>query len=128
MLLPWAVVRSQPLFGSVPVKVEAQNDIPEDFRNDPDAKINTTEWKYLVHPHQWIGYDKPEYIWQPVGQIKKFNIVPLFIGSETLALRVCQEAFDLGLFVTPAIYPAVPPGHEEVVWEGGASPRLLARS
>ena len=27
------------------VKVEAQNDIPEDFRNDPDAEINTTEWQ-----------------------------------------------------------------------------------
>jgi len=38
-------------------------------------------------------------------------IVPLFIGSETLALRICQEAFELGLFATPAIYPAVPPGH-----------------
>ena len=37
-------------------------------------------------------------------------IVPLFIGSETLALRVCQDAFELGLFATPAIYPAVPPG------------------
>jgi len=38
-------------------------------------------------------------------------IVPLFIGSETLALRICREALDLGLFATPAIYPAVPPGH-----------------
>jgi 8-amino-7-oxononanoate synthase len=37
-------------------------------------------------------------------------IVPLFVGSETLALRICQDAFELGLFATPAIYPAVPPG------------------
>ena len=56
------------------VKVEAQDDIPENFRNDPDAKINTTEWKYLVASHKWDNYAKPEYIWQPVGQIKKFNI------------------------------------------------------
>ncbi|MCX6552656.1 MAG: hypothetical protein NTY02_16910, partial [Acidobacteria bacterium] len=38
-------------------------------------------------------------------------IVPLFVGSETLAFRMCREALDLGLFATPAIYPAVPPGH-----------------
>jgi len=38
-------------------------------------------------------------------------IVPLFIGSETLAFQLCQEAEQMGLFVTPAVYPAVPPGH-----------------
>jgi 8-amino-7-oxononanoate synthase len=38
-------------------------------------------------------------------------IVPLFVGSETLACRLCMEAQELGLFVTPAVYPAVPPGH-----------------
>lgn len=38
-------------------------------------------------------------------------IIPLFIGSETLAFLMCREAFDLGLFTTPAIYPAVPMGH-----------------
>lgn len=41
----------------------------------------------------------------------KTPIVPLFIGSETLAFKMCREALDLGLFATPAIYPAVPPGH-----------------
>jgi 7-keto-8-aminopelargonate synthetase-like enzyme len=39
------------------------------------------------------------------------SIVPLFIGSETLALRMCEEALALGLFATPAIHPAVPMGH-----------------
>ena len=38
-------------------------------------------------------------------------IVPLFVGSETLAFLICREAEELGLFVTPAVYPAVPPGH-----------------
>jgi len=38
-------------------------------------------------------------------------IVPLFVGSEALAFQVCREALDLGLFTTPAIYPAVPKGH-----------------
>ena len=84
------------------VKVEAQNDIPEDFRNDPDAKINTTEWQYLVKSHKWNGYSKPEYIWQPVGQIKKFNIIPLFIG--TLKVTLIGLLFAVPLAVGAAIY------------------------
>jgi phosphate transport system permease protein len=84
------------------VKVEAQDDIPQNFRNDPDAKINTTEWQYLVQSHQWSGYDKPEYIWQPVGQIKKFNIIPLFIG--TLKITLIGLFFAVPLAVGAAIY------------------------
>jgi 8-amino-7-oxononanoate synthase len=38
-------------------------------------------------------------------------IVPLFVGSETLAFKMCREALELGIFTTPAIYPAVPMGH-----------------
>jgi 7-keto-8-aminopelargonate synthetase-like enzyme len=38
-------------------------------------------------------------------------IVPLFVGSETLAFKMCREALEMGVFATPAIYPAVPMGH-----------------
>jgi len=38
-------------------------------------------------------------------------IIPLFIGSEALAFQMCREALELGLFTTPAVYPAVPKGH-----------------
>jgi len=37
-------------------------------------------------------------------------IVPLLVGSESLALRMCTEALELGVFSTPAIHPAVPYG------------------
>jgi 8-amino-7-oxononanoate synthase len=37
-------------------------------------------------------------------------IVPLLVGSESLALRMCTEALELGIFSTPAIHPAVPFG------------------
>jgi phosphate transport system permease protein len=84
------------------VKVEAQDDIPASFRNDPDARINTTEFKYLLLPHQWNNYQKPEYIWQPVGQIKKFNIIPLFIG--TLKTTLVGLLFAVPLAVGAAIY------------------------
>lgn len=38
-------------------------------------------------------------------------IIPLFIGSEARAFRMCCEAIELGMFATPAVYPAVPKGH-----------------
>jgi phosphate transport system permease protein len=84
------------------VKVEAQNEIPESFRTDPDAHLNTTEWKHLVQPHQWNNYAKPEYIWQPVGQIKKFNIIPLFVG--TLKTTLIGLLFAVPFAVGAAIY------------------------
>ena len=84
------------------VKIEAQNDIPESFRNDPDARVNTTDWKYLIQAHQWSGYEKPEHIWQPVGQIKKFNLIPLFVG--TLKITIIGLLFAVPLAVGVAIY------------------------
>ncbi len=63
------------------VKQQALDEIPENFRNDPDAHANTTDWKYLLLPHQGSGYTKPAYIWQPVGQIQKSNIIPLLVGT-----------------------------------------------
>ena len=38
-------------------------------------------------------------------------IVPLFVGSEVMAFKMCRDALDLGIFTTPAVYPAVPMGH-----------------
>ena len=84
------------------VKLEAQDEIPADFRNDPDAGVNTTEWKYLLASHQWQGYSKPEFIWQPVGQIKKFNIIPLLVGS--LKTTLIGLLFAVPLAVGAAIY------------------------
>ena len=84
------------------VKQQEQDEIPAQFRNDPDASANTTGWHYLLSPHQWRGYDKPEHIWQPVGQIKKFNIIPLFVGS--LKITLIGLLFAVPLAVGAAIY------------------------
>jgi len=69
---------------------------------DKDAAANTTSWPYLVKPHQWSGYDKPEYIWQPVSEIQKFNIVPLLIGS--LKATLVALCFSVPLALGAAIY------------------------
>src|SRR5262245_55948927 len=84
------------------VKEEAQKEVPEGFRKDKDARINTTAWRYLLRPYQWSDYDKPVHIWQPVGQIPKYNIVPLFIGS--LKTTLVGLLFAVPLAVAAAIY------------------------
>ncbi|MDB6123429.1 MAG: Phosphate transport system permease protein [Pedosphaera sp.] len=80
------------------VKVEtAQED-----SKDKDATANTTSWRYLLRPHQWSGYDKPEYIWQPVAGVQKFNIIPLLIGS--LKATLVALLFSVPLALGAAIY------------------------
>ena len=75
------------------VKVEAVQEVGD----SPDADINTTEWRYLLFPYKWEGYDKPEYIWQPVGTIHKYNIVPLLIGSLKISLIAIFLAVPLAI-------------------------------
>ena len=80
------------------VKLEAAQDAPK----DPDAAVNTTAWSYLLRPHQWTGYSKPEYIWQPVSNIHKYNLVPLFIGS--LKTTLMALLFSVPIALAAAIY------------------------
>ncbi len=81
---------------------ETSNDIPESFRNDPDAQANTTQFRYLFRPHQWTGYDRPEYIWQPVGTIHKYNLMPLIVGS--LKVTLIGLLFAVPVSLGAAIY------------------------
>lgn len=69
---------------------------------DKDAAVNTTSWRYLLEPYQWTGYDKPSYIWQPVSEVPKYNIVPLLIGS--LKATVVALLFSVPLALGAAIY------------------------
>ena len=80
------------------VKIEAAAEAPK----DKDAEINTTSWRYLTRPYQWTGYDKPEYIWQPVSAIHKYNIIPLIIGS--LKATLVALLFSVPLALGAAIY------------------------
>jgi phosphate transport system permease protein len=84
------------------IKLEALNEIPEEFRADQDARLNTTQWRYLLFPHQWTEYSKPEYIWQPIGNIRKYNVVPLIVGS--LKTTLIGLVFAVPLAVLAAIY------------------------
>jgi phosphate transport system permease protein len=80
------------------VKVEAAAEAPK----DQDAALNTTTWRMMLKPHQWTGYDKPEYIWQPVSRIHKYNLVPLVIGS--LKTTLVALLFAVPISLAAAIY------------------------
>ncbi len=74
-------------------KVEGAQEVPD----NPDAKVNTIQWHYLLLPHQWSGYTKPAYIWQPISDIKKYNIIPLIVGSIKTTLVALLFAVPLAL-------------------------------
>ena len=38
------------------------------------------------------------------------SVVPVFIGDDRVALKICQQLLELGVFTTPVVYPAVPKG------------------
>jgi phosphate transport system permease protein len=69
---------------------------------DKDAAVNTAQWHYLLRPYQWSGYDGPRYIWQPVSQIPKYNIIPLIIGS--LKITLVALIFAVPVALAAAIY------------------------
>lgn len=59
----------------------------------------------LFAPRQWSGYDLPVYIWQPVGEQPKLNVVPLFIGS--LKVTVLAMLLSVPLGIGAAIFVAM---------------------
>jgi phosphate transport system permease protein len=68
----------------------------------PDATVNSAAWRYLIKPYQWENYSKPEYIWQPVSEIPKYNIIPLIVGS--LKVTVIALLVGVPLALCAAIY------------------------
>jgi phosphate transport system permease protein len=80
------------------LKVESTKD---SFSNK-DAAVNSTRWRYLLGPYQWSGYPRPEYIWQPVSDVPKYNIVPLIIGS--LKVTIVALIFAVPVALGAAIY------------------------
>ncbi|HEY6168754.1 MAG TPA: phosphate ABC transporter permease subunit PstC [Verrucomicrobiae bacterium] len=87
---------------TIKLLMEIKEEAAKEATKDRDAAVNTTGWRYLLQPFQWTGYDKPEYIWQPVSQIQKYNIIPLIIGS--LKATLVALLFAVPLSLCAAIY------------------------
>ena len=92
-------------------KIDEANQAPD----DKDASLNTTEWRYLLLPHQWTGYQKPVYIWQPVSTIEKYNIIPLVVGSIKATLVALLFAVPLSLAAALYVSQLSRPRIKEVI-------------
>ena len=81
------------------VRLEEAKEAPK----DKDATVNTTEWRYLLGEHQWSDSSPLDrYVWQPIGRIHKYNLVPLIIGS--LKTTLVALLFSVPLALAAAIY------------------------
>lgn len=92
------------------LKVEASAAVA----SDKDSRVNTVGIDKLILPYQWTGYDKPEYIWQPVSTIHKYNIIPLLLGS--LKATVVALIFAVPLALAAAIYVSQLSGSKTKEW------------
>jgi 8-amino-7-oxononanoate synthase len=89
--------------GLPPASIGAAHAALNVMRTDPSVFARMWEnAEFFRHGVEEIGY-------QTLGTATP--IIPLFIGSEARAFRMCCEAIALGMFATPAVYPAVPKGH-----------------
>jgi phosphate transport system permease protein len=91
------------------VKVETK----KEMSTDKDAAINTTQWRYMLFPYQWSDYQAPDYIWQPISQIHKYNIIPLFVGSLKATLVALLVAVPLALGAAIYVSQLSNPGLKE---------------
>src|ERR1051326_1697073 len=82
--------------------MELKVESTKESSTDKDAAVNTAQWGYLLRPYRWSGYDSPKYIWQPVSQIPKYNIIPLIIGS--LKVTIVALIFAVPVALGAAIY------------------------
>jgi phosphate transport system permease protein len=82
--------------------MELKVESAKDASTDKDAGVNTMEWRYMLKPYQWSDYERPVFIWQPVSDIQKYNIVPLLVGS--LKVTLIALLFAVPLSLGAAIY------------------------
>ena len=69
----------------------------------------------LFFAKEWRGYDESVFIWQPVGEPAKFNVVPLFIGSLKVTLLAMLMSVPLGVGCAMFIALYAPRAVREVV-------------
>lgn len=69
---------------------------------EPDAQDQIGGLSALVVPRVWPGHHEPAYLWQPVGDVAKVNVVPLFLG--TLRVTVLAMLIAVPLSLLAAIY------------------------
>lgn len=67
-----------------------------------DAQDEIGGLSALFVPRAWDGHDVAVYLWQPVGTLRKMNLVPLFLG--TLRVTLLSMMISVPIALAAAIY------------------------
>jgi len=98
--------------------MEVREEAAKEETTSPDASINTTQWRYMLGPYKWESYSKPAYIWQPVGNIQKYNIVPLVVGSLKVSILAMLMAVPVALAAAIYVSQLASPRLKEILKPG----------
>lgn len=69
---------------------------------EPDAQDHVGGLSALFVPRVWPGHHEAAYLWQPVGDVAKMNVVPLFLG--TLRVTILAMLIAVPLAILAAVY------------------------
>lgn len=69
---------------------------------EPEAQEEIGGLSALFSPRVWPGHHTSEFLWQPVGDVPKLNLVPLFLG--TLRVTVLAMLIATPLALLSAVY------------------------
>ena len=83
---------------TVTVEIRMDGDVIADFAHE----VNLRD---LFFARQWNGYDEAVYIWQPVGSVPKYNVIPLFVGA--LKVTVLAMAMSVPIGIGAALFVAL---------------------
>jgi len=92
--------------------VVAKEALPLFFEHDAIDEIGGLD--ALLFARTWPGYETARHIWQPVGSIPKFDMVPLFTG--TLKVTVLSMLIATPLSLLSAIYVSQYAGRRTREW------------
>jgi phosphate transport system permease protein len=73
------------------------------------------EIRDLFFAKHWNGYEEPVFVWQPVGEPAKFNVVPLFVGSLKVTFLAMLMSIPLGVGCAMFVALYAPRAVREVV-------------
>jgi phosphate transport system permease protein len=98
----YAQMSAEPSKETLKLLMELKLETVKQTSDNPDAHVNSASWRYILGSRQWDGYSRPEFIWQPVSEVPKYNIIPLVIGS--LKVTLVALIFAVPLALAAAIY------------------------
>lgn len=82
---------------------------------DPAAIAELGGLDALVAPRSWSAGSEPSFVWQPVGDTPKMNLVPLFVGTLKVTVIAMSISVPLGLLAAVFVAQYASPRAREII-------------